>query len=477
MVAFGTSGLRGLATDLLAGPGYRYALAFGQYLVSTDQALEGSPVLVGCDRRESSPALTRQTMAALGAVGLDPVYCGILPTPALAYHALNTGAAAVMVTGSHIPPDRNGLKFYRPDGEIDKADEAAIVAAAARRGEIVEPEMGRDLPEPDREPLDRYVGRYKSAFPAGMLAGRRIGVYQHSSVARDILVTLAETFGAEVVRLGDSDAFVAIDTEAVEPETARLLARWSGEHRLDMIVSTDGDADRPLMTDEAGLVVRGDALGVLVSRFLKADMVVTPVSSNPGIDERYGFEVRRTRIGSPFVLQAMARAAADGFRRIIGFEANGGVLVGTPVDTGRTTLAPLPTRDAMLPILSAMAEAHRLGLPLSRIISDLGLPIYISGRLENFTRVESDSLMAWLRASADNLQAFFVGLGTPVRVEETDGLQVFLDNSAMVHLRPSGNAPEMRCYVSAKTAGAADALLAEGLARIGRFSRDGGGAA
>ncbi len=471
MVAFGTSGLRGLATDLLAGTGYRYALAFAEYLVSTGQALEGSSVLVGCDRRQSSPALTRQVMAALTSIGLDPVYCGILPTPALAYHALNTGSAAVMVTGSHIPPDRNGLKFYRPDGEIDKADEAAIAAAVAMLGDAEPVENGGDLPEPDREPLDRYVSRYKSAFPSGMLAGKRVGVYQHSSVARDILATLAESFGADVLRLGDSDEFVAIDTEAVEPETAARLERWAAEHHLDMIVSTDGDADRPLMTDEKGLVIRGDALGVLVSRFLKADMVVTPVSSNPGIDGRYGFQVRRTRIGSPFVLQAMAQAAADGFRRIVGFEANGGVLVGTPVETGRTTLAPLPTRDAVLPILCAMADATRLGLPLSRIIYDLALPIYVSGRLENFARVESDRLMTWLRASPENVQNFFVGIGLPTRVDETDGLQVFFENDTMMHLRPSGNAPEMRCYVSAETAGATEALLAEGLFRVGRFAK------
>lgn len=66
-------------------------------------------------------------MAAAEDCGVEAVDCGLLPTPALALAA--AGEAAVMVTGSHIPADRNGLKFYLPAGEISKAEEVAISAA------------------------------------------------------------------------------------------------------------------------------------------------------------------------------------------------------------------------------------------------------------------------------------------------------------------------------------------------------------
>ena len=187
MVAFGTSGLRGLATDLLAGPGYAHAYAFASYLRAKHAIAPGATVLVGCDRRESSPELTWQVLAALTDAGLSPVFCGILPTPALALRALEIAAPAVMVTGSHIPADRNGLKFYRADGEIDKADEIAIAAGAQANAAWRSSGGLLTLPQPDGQALSAYLERYRAAFPEQILRGKQIGVYEHSSVAAEVL--------------------------------------------------------------------------------------------------------------------------------------------------------------------------------------------------------------------------------------------------------------------------------------------------
>ena len=122
---FGTSGLRGLATDLVGGAARRYTAAFLAHLGTN----AGKRVYLGRDLRASSAAIVEDCAVAIRAAGLVPVDCGALPTPALALHAMANGGAAIMVTGSHIPADRNGLKFYRADGEIDKTDEAGILAA------------------------------------------------------------------------------------------------------------------------------------------------------------------------------------------------------------------------------------------------------------------------------------------------------------------------------------------------------------
>ncbi|MEQ1953386.1 phosphomannomutase [Mesorhizobium sp. CN2-181] len=476
MVAFGTSGLRGLATDLLAGPAYAHVAAFASCLISGGRIAGGGRILVGCDRRDSSPDLTRQSLAALVQAGLHPVFCGVMPTPALACQGLALGAPAVMVTGSHIPPDRNGLKFYRPDGEIDKADERAIAALAHEFPDAGMPALGSlpDLPPPDGEALRSYAARYKTVFADPILKGRRIGVYRHSSVASDVLADLAAWLGAEVVPLGESGEFVAVDTEAIEPSTAERLENWSREYRLDSIVSTDGDGDRPLMTDEAGRVIRGDALGLVASLFLKADAVVTPVSSNPGITAGFGFEVIRTKVGSPYVLEEMDKAVAQGFKRVVGFEANGGLLLGTPVEVNGSILAALPTRDSILPILCAFSAANSAKLPLSNLVGKLALPACVSGRVENFARADSDRLMAKLRISTENIRVFLSDVGIVSRVEDIDGIQIYLEDGSMIHLRPSGNAPEMRCYASAPTGERAAALLQAGLSRIERFPGNNG---
>src|SRR6476619_4701097 len=113
---FGTSGLRGLAVDLIGAESLRYAAAFVHYLQGKGVIGE---VLVGWDLRASSPEIAGDVIAAIAAAGATAVACGELPTPALAFEALNRRAPAVMVTGSHIPADRNGLKFYSAGGEID----------------------------------------------------------------------------------------------------------------------------------------------------------------------------------------------------------------------------------------------------------------------------------------------------------------------------------------------------------------------
>src|SRR3546814_8418563 len=102
-------------------------------------------------------------MAAVRAAGLEAECCGMLPTPALALHAITQRIPAVMVTGSHIPFDRNGLKFYRPDGEIDKLDEQAILAAGQPMPAI-EPTA---LPPAVPDALEAYVRRNLDFFPPG----------------------------------------------------------------------------------------------------------------------------------------------------------------------------------------------------------------------------------------------------------------------------------------------------------------------
>ena len=164
--------------------------------------------------------------------------CGTIPTPALALYAQSIGAAALMITGSHIPADRNGIKFYRPDGEINKNDEDAITRLASElkdsaEANMVDASVGANH-EADATKL--FVDRNLGVLPADSLAGKRIGIYQHSSVARDMLVTVFEHYGATVFPLGRSEQFIPVDTEAVSPDTVTQLARWTDELALDAVL-------------------------------------------------------------------------------------------------------------------------------------------------------------------------------------------------------------------------------------------------
>jgi phosphomannomutase len=356
-----------------------------------------------------------------------------------------------MVTGSHIPADRNGLKFYGLDGEITKADEEGILAAL---GDAPEAEFTTIA---DDEALARYTARADVLAEPDALKGLTIGVWEHSSVARDMLVSVLAAHGANVLRLNRSDVFVPIDTEAVSAADTAQIAEWVHANRLDALVSTDGDADRPLVADESGAVIRGDLLGLLTARFLGADTVVTPVTSLSSIEVAGAFtRVVRTRVGSPFVLAEMARAEG----RVVGFEANGGVMLGSGVALPGGVLAALPTRDALLPILAVLLAARRAGKALSQLVAELPPRAARSDRLRDVPEARSAALMQKLRTDA---AGFFKQLGSVRNVSDVDGLRFTLDTGEVVHYRPSGNAPELRCYVEADTPKRADELLAWGL--------------
>lgn len=455
-VGFGTSGVRGKVDALTDEACFAYATAFLQAVAERGGGERA--VALAYDLRPSSPRITAACAAACAAAGWRAISCGAIPTPALAHYGIQRGLPAVMVTGSHIPFDRNGIKFYTGAGEILKPDEAAIAAAEVEvDGDAFEAGMLRRppaLPAVDPAARELYRRRYLDFFPAGMLRGRRVGLYQHSSVARDLCAEILAELGAEVVALGRTDTFVPVDTEAVGEEDQRRARAWASEHRLDALASTDGDADRPLLADESGTWFRGDVVGLLCAKFLGARTVVTPVSSNTCVERCGAFpRVVRTRIGSPFVIEAMADAARQGEAPVVGYEANGGFLLGNPVErqraAGRAALAALPTRDAMLPILALLAMAAEEGCPLSKLASGLPSRHTASDRLQEFARADSGRLLERLASAPDALAAFFAEVGQVAELNQVDGLRVTLRSGEIVHLRPSGNAPELRCYAEA----------------------------
>ena len=394
-VRFGTSGARGPVSALSDELCFAFSTAFLQVVSAT-----GGRVAVAMDLRPSSPRIVAACAAAIEAAGCVVDFCGAIPTPALAWYAQEQGVPAIMVTGSHIPFDRNGIKFYRATGEITKADEVSISRCA-----ITLPEQSLTvsavLPAVNRRAYEFYVERHLEFFPADCLAGMRLGFYEHSSVARDLLRDLLERLGAEVTSLGRTDEFVPIDTEAVSEADVQQAQLWAAEHSFDALLSTDGDGDRPLLGDEHGNWLRGDLVGLLCAQYLGAQGVVTTVSANTAVDACASFaQVVRTRIGSPYVIAGMEQLIGAGTPGVVGFEPNGGFLVGTPLEKNGRTLPALMTRDAVLPIICLLSMARERGCAVSALLDGLPQRFTASDRLQDFPTAASSALIAELAASA-----------------------------------------------------------------------------
>ena len=481
-VKFGTSGARGLAVAMTDEVCYAYTRGFLEYLQASGVASRpGRAVAVGGDLRPSTDRIMAAVFAAVEDLGFAPVNCGKAPSPAVALYGLRRAIPSIMVTGSHIPDDRNGIKFNKPDGEILKNDEAGMMArtvevsaelftadGAFRRPRTaprtVDPEAGR-----------AYVRRYLEAFPNRPLAGLRLGVYQHSAVGREAIVEILAGLGADVVALGRSEKFLPVDTEAIRPEDVALARKWAAAERFDALVSADGDSDRPLVSDEQGEWLRGDVAGILCARFLGADSVSTPVSSNTAVEKCGWFpEVRRTRIGSPYVVASMLAASAAGRRRVVGYEANGGFLLNSDLTLDGSPLGALPTRDAVIVMLGVLLLARREGRTVSQLVAMLPARFTASDRLQEFPLESSRTILDRLagggddRACGEAIGGLFGELvgSRVVTVDRTDGLRATFANEEILHLRPSGNAPEFRCYAEAESAARAVALCAGGLARV-----------
>ena len=481
-VKFGTSGARGLVKDMTEQVCYAYTLGFIQYLRDTEQLVQSKTIVLAGDLRDSTPVILNACAKAIIDCGLEVIYGGQVPTPAVALYGLVHNCPAIMVTGSHIPDDRNGIKFYKLSGEILKDDEQIIKEQSISISDELFDDQGsfnhRDtfLPLVDPQIQLEYKNRYIELFPQGALSGKKIGVYQHSGVAREIIPELLEKLGAEVVTLGFSEQFIPVDTEAVRDEDIQLARQWAQEHQLDAIVSTDGDADRPLISDENGQWLRGDIVGILCSKYLHIGYVVTPVSSNTCVESSGFFtDVIRTRIGSPYVIQAMNQYVEDHCSAVAGYEANGGFLLATPIRRNDCELMPLPTRDAIIVLLTLIHSSVEQNCSISQLLEKMPQRFTYSDRLKNFAVEKSQRLIHKYTQGNDseNISAIETDfselcqtLGAISHLNTTDGLRVTFKNNDIIHFRPSGNAPEFRCYSESVSVENAQAINTQAMQRV-----------
>ena len=533
-LAFGTTGLRGLVKDITDLEAYINVKAALRYLLDVGDIRINKKVLIGGDLRPSTDRIMRACVQAIVDSDCQVENAGKIPTPALIAHAIFTKRAGVMVSGSHIPFDRNGIKLNKSVGEILKSDEVGISREIDRvraeeysrsandsafdaAGMLKRPP---DLPPRDRAAEEAYVHRFTRGFPCDRLTGVRVLVYQHSAVGRDILPRILNELGAEVITAGRSETFVPIDTENITDEQLTRLedlaaaAKASGQP-LNAIVSTDGDSDRPLVTavlsdteiKPGGRRVRflpGDLLGIIVAEYLRADAIAVPISANDAVERRMkqcGASLRKTKIGSPYVVSALDELRrTEEFARIVGWEANGGFFTASDIQLSAGILPALPTRDSTLPILATLFAAGEQGIGLSTLWDRLPARFGRAGLLDNIPPGVSHAILAHLIPAGDIIEVEFDGPSRVVDCSETgsvriplaepesknwqqskamlsrffepasgfdeivrlnllDGARIYFQNCDIVHIRPSGNAPQLRIYAVSDSQARADEIV------------------
>lgn len=217
--------------------------------------------------------------------------------------------------------------------------------------------------------------------------------------------------------------------------------------------------------------------GILAAYYFAADTVVAPVSCNTAVERCGWFRVvLRTRIGSPYVIAAMLQAVADGSPCVVGYEANGGFLTATPVRADGRLLAPLPTRDPVILQLAILGLAKREAKTISQLLAALPQRFTASDRLQNFpSEISQARLQRLIAGGVAAMETLFPEYGALASYDTTDGLRMIFDSGDIIHLRPSGNAPELRVYAEADSDARARALVEQTLAKVAAWRSDGKG--
>ena len=224
----------------------------------------GATVAVGYDGRLSSPELERPLVDGLKASGMEVIRVGRGPTPMLYYAATTLETAgAVMLTGSHNPPDYNGFKMMlgRKPFFGQQIQDLGRLAAA---GDVVDEAQGS---ERDVDVSGDYVARLISDWDGG---DRLLEVVwdNGNGAAGEVLQRLVASLpGHHTILFGDIDGrFPNHHPDPTVPSNLTALVAEVQRLKADVGIAFDGDADRIGVVDDKGEVLFGDQLMVVLAR-------------------------------------------------------------------------------------------------------------------------------------------------------------------------------------------------------------------
>lgn len=354
MALFGTDGIRGRFGDFLTEElAERVAFAAGQLIPAH------SKVIIGRDTRSSGLLLERAIASGFIKCGHKVTQVGIIPTPGLAYLALEPGVElAVMITASHNPASDNGIKIFGHDGmKIPDSLEQEIESWVNSTAVFSNAATGSSLT--DVEAIERYALHLKQSIDTP-LTGMKIAIDCAHGSASTIAPRILEELGAEVYAMGNAPDGQNINAGvgSTHLEAIIELVERSG---ADLGIAHDGDADRALLVDRKGRIIDGDhilanlAISMARSGELSANTVVTTVMSNLGFHKAMaaaGISVEVTAVGDRYVLERINER-----HLALGGEQSGHIIIRKLATTG----------DGILTALSILALVAKRQVLLSEL--------------------------------------------------------------------------------------------------------------
>lgn len=347
---FGTDGIRGQVGKTPITPEFVLKLGWACGKVFS-KGVRSPKVIIGKDTRISGYLLESALEAGLSAAGVNIALLGPMPTPGIAYLTRTLHAqAGIVISASHNPYYDNGIKFFSQDGKkLPDAMEASIEAQLNEPMSTVDPaKLGRATRINDAS--GRYIEFCKRSIPFSTeLWGLKIVVDCAHGAAYHIAPAVLKELGAEVIEIGVKPNGLNINERcgSTHPETIQKAVL---EHRADVGIALDGDADRVVMVDAEGELLDGDDLIYIIAKsgLVSGEFsggVVGTLMTNLGLEKslnQLGIDFVRTQVGDRHIL-----AELDQRGWILGGETSGHVLWLSATTTGDGIISSLQILHAM----------------------------------------------------------------------------------------------------------------------------------
>jgi phosphoglucosamine mutase len=363
---FGTDGVRGKANSSPMTPEIALALgrATGRLLRSKK---EMSKVVIGKDTRLSCYMFENALIAGLCSMGVHTLMVGPFPTPAVAFITRAYRAdAGIVISASHNPYYDNGIKFFSSEGykmsdNWEREIERLVFENSFTEHLPLDHEIGRNTKVHDAN--GRYIEFAKATFPKKLsLRGMKIAVDCANGASYRVAPLVFEELDAEVFAYGVFPNGLNINQNcgSLFPENVQKAVI---EHKADIGISFDGDADRVVLVDETAQIVDGDvivaicAMDMLSKGLLNNNRVVMTIMSNCGVIknlEDAGIEVIRSEVGDRHVIKEMLKHNAT-----LGGEQSGHII----------TLEHNTTGDGLVSALQILGIMREKGMTLSELSS------------------------------------------------------------------------------------------------------------
>lgn len=375
---FGTDGIRGRVNSHPMQPELvlRLGLAAGQYFRNGNKRHR---VVIGKDTRLSGYVFESALTSGFCAAGMDVFLVGPLPTPAISFLTRNMRAdLGVVISASHNPYMDNGIKFFDKEG-FKLADSVEDEIAAM----VTSPNFSWKCPDHDQvgrarkiqDSPGRYIVELKHSFPAGMtLDGLTIVLDCAHGAAYRVAPLIFEELGARVITLGIEPNGLNINKGcgSLHPE---VLAAKVREHRADIGLALDGDADRLIVVDEYGTILDGDQImavcadEMMARDTLAGNTLVSTVMSNMALEvfmQERGGRLLRTKVGDRYVVEEMRKGGY-----VLGGEQSGHLVFMRHSTTGDGTLAALQLLSIMVGRQKPISEIAGLLTPYPQKLVNL----------------------------------------------------------------------------------------------------------